>query len=66
LVNLTVWAPDAMRACLLAETMSAMDHARLLTWSEETPDIGVFLIRREAVGVIGEANSRMSDWVSKL
>jgi thiamine biosynthesis lipoprotein ApbE len=66
MINLTVWAPDAMRACLLAETMSAMDRTRLLAWSEATPDIGVFLIRREAVGVIGETNSRMSDWVSKL
>ena len=66
MVNLTLWAPNAMQACLFAETMYAMDRSDILHWSDVLEGVGVFFIRQENIGVIGEANSRMSLWVSKL
>jgi len=65
MINLTVWTPDAMQACILAETMYSMDRLQILEWSEAMPEVGVFFIQHQEIGVIGEANSRMSGWVSR-
>jgi len=65
MINLSVWAPDAMQACIFGETMYAMDRLEMLHWSDELEDVGVFFIRQDDIGVIGETNMRMSPWISK-
>ncbi len=64
LLNLTVWAPDAFQACIVAEAMYSMEREQILRWAEDLGTVGVFFVKSDEIGLFAESNSRMSPWVS--
>ncbi len=64
LINLVVWAPDAMCACVFGETLYTMERGDLLRCVQMMESVGVFFIRMEGSEMIAESDFRMSSWVS--
>ena len=64
MLNLTIWAPDALQACVFAEVMYSMPRQQMLRWSEGFKSVGIFFVQSGDNGFFAESNSRMSPWVS--
>jgi len=64
MLNLTIWAPDALQACVFAEVMYSMQRQQMLRWSEGFKSVGIFFVQSGDIGLFAESNPRMSPWVS--
>ena len=62
--SVTIWSDEAVKAAAFAEASLAIGEVEARRWLAEFGELGSFFVSRYEDSYIGEADPKMSEWIS--